>query len=149
MLTNARTFAGIFLLTLSVSTPALAQTRSPQDSARRAGKPLFTTDDAWLALAFTGVTIAMFPADKAAARRLREPSSSENDFIKNSTKGVEFLADPGSIIIGSAAYVIGKVTHHHDLADAGFHGTESIIVASGITMALKDVLGRSRPYVSN
>ena len=149
MQTHSRSLTAVLLFTLFASTTATAQSRSPQDSAKRAGKPLFTSDDAWLALAFTGVTIAMFPADKAAARHLREPSSSENSFIKNSTKGVEFLADPGSIVIGSAAYVVGKVTGHHDLADAGFHGTESIIFASGITMALKDILGRSRPYVSN
>jgi membrane-associated phospholipid phosphatase len=149
MVSHNRSLIVTLLLAVGVSTHAAAQTRSPQDSAKRAGKPLFTTDDAWLGLAFTGITIAMFPTDKAAARRLREPSSSENSFIKNSTKGVELLADPGSIIIGSAAYVVGKVTHHKDLADAGFHGTESIIFASGITMVLKDVLGRSRPFVSN
>jgi hypothetical protein len=118
-------------------------------SMHRAGRPLFTVDDALLAAAFTGLTVAMFPADKAAARHLRSPSSSQNRFIANTTTGFEVMADPGSFIIGSSMYVVGKLTHHHELADVGLHGTEAILLGTSITKVLKGVAGRARPYLSD
>jgi membrane-associated phospholipid phosphatase len=128
---------------------AHGQAVASADTTHRAGKPLFTADDALLGLGFAGITVAMFPLDKAAARRLRSPSSSENRFIDGATTGFELMADPGSIIIGSGMYVAGRLTHHRELADVGLHATESIIVGSGITMVLKGALGRSRPFVTD
>ena len=119
------------------------------DSARKAGKPVFTGDDALLALGFVGITVAMFPLDKSAARRLRSPSSSENQFINGTTKGIEVIADPGSIVVGSAMYVAGRLTNHRTLQDIGLHMTESIVVGSGVTAVLKGALGRSRPFVTD
>jgi len=119
------------------------------DSARKAGKPVFTRDDALLALGFAGITVAMFPLDKSAARRLRSPSSSENQFINGTTKGIEVIADPGSIVVGSAMYVAGRLTNHRTLQDIGLHMTESIVVGSGVTAVLKGALGRSRPFVTD
>jgi membrane-associated phospholipid phosphatase len=126
-----------------------AQTTAPPDTTHKAGKPLFTRDDALLALGFTGITVAMFPADKALGRRLREPSSHESRFVDRSTTGFELLSDPGSVVIGGGMYVIGKVVHRPELADVGLHTTESVLLGATITKGLKDVLGRSRPYVSN
>jgi membrane-associated phospholipid phosphatase len=126
-----------------------AQASAQSDTTRKAGKPLFTRNDAWLALGFAGLTVAMFPADKALARHLREPSSSENQFIAKVTTGSETLAHPGGLIVASAAYVAGKVTHKRTLADVGLHSAESIILATGITGLVKDVAGRARPYLSN
>jgi membrane-associated phospholipid phosphatase len=126
-----------------------AQITSNPDSLKKAGKPLFTRDDALLGLGFVGLTIAMFPVDKSVARRLRSPSSNENKFISRATTGSEYLADPGSIIIGSGMYLVGRFTHHNTLADVGLHTTEAIVLGSGVTMLLKDALGRSRPYVTN
>jgi membrane-associated phospholipid phosphatase len=91
----------------------------------------------------------MFPADKWVAGRLRIPSSGENKFIGHTATGFEVIADPGSIVVGSAMYLAGRFTHHNSLEDIGLHTTEGIVLGSGVTMLLKDVLGRSRPYVSN
>lgn len=126
-----------------------AQVTSNPDSVKKAGKPLFTFDDALLGLGFAGLTIAMFPVDKSVARHLRSPSSNENQFIGRVTTGSEYLADPGSIIIGSGMYLVGRVTHHRTLADIGLHTTEAIVLGSGVTMVFKDLLGRSRPFVTN
>src|SRR6476619_113663 len=137
-------------ISLSLAAPvAVAQTSAPAETTHKAGKPLFTKDDALLGLGFAGITVLMFPLDKAAARRLRSPSSSENRFIDGATRGFELMADPGSIIIGSGMYLAGRLTHRRELADVGLHATESIIVGSGITMVLKGTLGRSRPYVTD
>lgn len=126
-----------------------AQTPVRSDSAKKAAKPLFTFDDALLGVGFVGLTVAMFPVDKSVARRLRSPSSGENKFIARVATGSEIIADPGSIVVGSGMYLIGRFTHHHSLEDVGLHTTEAIVLGSGVTMVLKDVLGRSRPYVTN
>ncbi len=143
-------------LTLGLATACIlaagqlhAQVTSNPDSIKKAGKPLFTFDDALLSLGFAGLTVAMFPIDKSVARRLRSPSSGENKFIDRVTTGTEYLADPGSIIIGSGMYLLGHFTRHRTLEDVGLHTTEAIVLGSGVTMLLKDVLGRSRPYVTN
>jgi membrane-associated phospholipid phosphatase len=38
--------------------------------------------------------------------------------------------------------------HHPDIEDLGWHGTEAVVVATGITGMLKGLLGRSRLYVT-
>jgi membrane-associated phospholipid phosphatase len=126
-----------------------AQSATNPDSLKKAAKPLFTHDDALLALGFAGLTVAMFPADKWVAGRLRSPSSNENQFIGHTATGFEVIADPGSIVVGSAAYLLGRFTSHKQLEDVGLHTTEAIVLGSGVTLVLKDVLGRSRPFVTN
>ena len=131
------------------STQLSAQSATNPDSLKKAAKPLFTHDDALLALGFAGLTVAMFPADKWVAGRLRSPSSNENQFIGRTATGFEIIADPGSIVVGSAAYLLGRFTAHKQLEDVGLHTTEAIVLGSGVTLVLKDVLGRSRPFVTN
>lgn len=138
----------VIAVATSGATKLVAQTTQP-DTTHKAGKPVFTRDDGFLALGFAGITVAMFPADKALARRLREPSSSENKFIANVTTGSETLAHPGGLIVSSAAYVVGKVIHRRTLADVGLHSAESILLATSLTGVAKDLAGRSRPFVSN
>lgn len=150
MLTNSQLLRASLVVVLAASgTSQVAAQATQPDTTRKAGKPLFTRDDGFLALAFAGLTVAMFPADKALARHLREPSSSENQFIAKVTTGSETLAHPGGLIVSSAAYVVGKVIHRRTLADVGLHSAESIVLATGITGVVKGLAGRSRPFVTN
>jgi membrane-associated phospholipid phosphatase len=144
-----RTLCCVVVLLTTAAAAADAQTAAAPDSTHKQGKPLFTKDDAFLALGFTGLTIAMFPADKELGRRLREPSSNENKFVGRSTTGFELLSDPGSVVIGGGMYLIGKAVHRKQLADVGLHTTEAVVFSAAITLTLKDLLGRSRPYVTN
>lgn len=111
-------------------------------------KTLFTSRDAALAAAFAGLTIAMLPADKHIAQSLQDPDLKANRFFDKSATGVEVITSPGAFIIGGGLYAAGKLTHHPELADLGWHGTEAVLIASGFTGMLKGLLGRSRPYVS-
>jgi membrane-associated phospholipid phosphatase len=113
-----------------------------------AGAPLFTGRDVIRAVGFTGLTIAMFPIDRSIARRLTNERSKANRFLNNASKGVEVIADPGSIIIGTSLYVIGRVTHHSDLEDLGWHGTEAVLFGSSITWLIKGLAGRARPFAT-
>jgi membrane-associated phospholipid phosphatase len=128
-------------------TPPPAQ---PADSGKvpASHKTLFTSRDAFLAAGFAGLTVAMFPLDKHLAHTLRDSSLQANRVLSDISHGAETLVQPGAIIIGATLYTVGRVGHWRDVADLGWHGTESIIVASAATELLKGALGRARPYVS-
>jgi membrane-associated phospholipid phosphatase len=83
--------------------------------------------------------------DKSIARRLVNENSKANRFFQRSATGFELISVPGAYLIGPALYGFGRYTHHPDIADLGWHGTEAVILGSGITGVLKGVLGRARP----
>ena len=136
-------------LTAQVTTGVDGRTVTKRDTSNAPQhKTLFTYRDAALAAAFAGLTVAMLPADLHIAQSLQDPDLRANKFFDKSGKGVEVITSPGAFIIGGGLYAAGKLTHHPDLADLGWHGTEAVFIASGVTGFLKGVLGRSRPYVS-
>jgi membrane-associated phospholipid phosphatase len=111
----------------------------------KAQQTLFNARDAWLAAGFVGLTVAMFPIDKHIETHLRDQSVPANRFFDRSATGVEYITTPGSFIIGGALYGIGVATNRPNLKDLGWHGTEAVLLGSGITGVLKGVLGRARP----
>lgn len=111
-------------------------------------KTLFTTRDAALAAGFAGLTVAMFPVDRHVAQELRDPDTQANRFLDKAATGFEVFTSPGAYFIGAGLYTVGRITHHADLADLGWHGTESILLATVVTNALKMTLGRARPFAS-
>jgi membrane-associated phospholipid phosphatase len=124
--------------------PALGQAAAPTDTST-AHQTLFTARDAWLAVGFAGLTVAMFPIDKHIETHLRDQTTPANRFFDRSATGLEFISTPGSFIIGGALYGIGALTGKPNLKDLGWHGTEAVILGSGITGVLKGALGRARP----
>ena len=147
------------ILTLGVMPPARAAAQNPAPGDDRTVVPrdtahserrqtLFTYRDAILAAGFAGLTVAMFPLDKNIARQIRQDSTF-NGFTQNSAVGFETISSPGAFVIGGGLYLIGRVAKKPDLADFGWHGTEAVLVANGITGLLKGTLGRARPFVSN
>jgi len=126
------------------------RTVTPRDTAHKSQqKTLFTYRDAVLAGGFAFLTVVMFPADRAIAKRLTDSSLTTNRFLKNSANGLEAITAPGAYIIGGGMYAVGRLAHKPDLADLGWHGTESVILATAITGALKGTMGRARPFVTN
>ncbi len=127
--------------------PLAAQTAMPGDSIH-AAKTLFTWRDGVLAGGFAGLTIVMFPADKSIASRLQDSSTQANRFFKNASRDVQYIADPGSVVIGVSMYAVGRLAHWRPLADLGLHGSEAVALSGIIVGVLKDAAGRARPYVS-
>jgi hypothetical protein len=121
-----------------------AQVTAPTDTSR-ANQTLFTTRDLWIAAGFAGLTVAMFPLDEHIKTHLRDQSSPANRFFDRSATGFEYVATPGSFIIGGAMYGIGVLADKPGLRDLGWHGTEAVLLGSGITGLLKGTLGRARP----
>lgn len=111
--------------------------------------PFFTRKDAILAGAFAGTTIIMIPLDRHIAQRLQDSSTQANRFFKNASTGVEAIASPGAYVIGGTLYAVGKIGGYERVADLGWHGTEAVLFAQGITYMLKGIAGRERPFLSN
>lgn len=135
------------LSAVAISATAQTPSRDPRDTTHAQSQaPFFTTKDAILAGAFAGGTVLMFPLDRHIAAHLQKESN--NAFLKNSSKGVEEIASPGAYFIGGGLYLVGRVGHWDRLADLGWHGTEAVLFADGITYVLKGMAGRTRPFVS-
>ena len=144
-----RTAGGITLALVNAAalTAQTVRDTAATDTTRRL-QTLFTVKDVALAAGFAGLTVAMFPVDRSIAQRLENQNSKANRFFDNSATGFELISTPGAYIIGPALYAFGRVAHHPDIEDLGWHGTEAVVVATGITGVLKGVLGRARPFVS-
>lgn len=126
---------------------ATTQTVAPATDST-GGAPLFNGRDVIRAVGFAGLTVAMFPVDRSIAHRLTDERSRANRFLNGASKDVELIADPGSIIIGTSLYVIGRLTDHRGIEDLGWHGTEAVLFGSGITWVLKGLTGRARPFAT-
>jgi hypothetical protein len=124
--------------------PGPADTSHSQKQA-----PFFTVGDLVLAGVFAGATIVATPLDKRLALQLRAPGNQANRFLAKTTTQVETITSPGAYIIGGSLYAIGKVGGWDRLADLGWHGTESVMFAEGVTYLLKGVVGRGRPFLSD
>jgi len=139
----------LLLAALLIAAPVqdlTAQAKTVPDTT--AGAPLFTGRDAIRAVGFTGLTIAMFPLDRSIARRLTNERSKANRFLNGASNGVEYIADPGSIVIGTSLYLIGRFTNHPNIEDLGWHGTEAVLLGSSITWVVKGLAGRARPFAT-
>jgi membrane-associated phospholipid phosphatase len=136
-------------LVAQVTTGADGRTVTPRDTSNAdMHKTLFTYRDAALAAAFVGLTFAMFPADKHIAQSIQDEDLQNNRLLNNPARGVELITSPGAFIIGGGLYAVGRIGGYKDLADLGWHGSEAVILASGVTSILKGTLGRARPYVT-
>src|SRR6185437_8350153 len=129
------------VLVAASASAALAQA----DSGRI--RPLFTWRDGVLAAGFAVGTIAIRPLDKSAATALQEPSRQHKIIFQEGSTVVRTIAVPGSVIIGTSMYAVGRLAHVDRLAEVGLHGTEAIGVGSAVADVLKDILGRARPLV--
>ena len=112
------------------------------------GAPLFNGRDVIRAVGFAGLTVAMFPLDRSIARRLTDERSKANRLLNGASKGVEYIADPGSIVIGTGLYLFGRFTNHRGIEDLGWHGTEAVLLGGATAWVLKGVTGRARPFVT-
>ena len=123
----------------------IASRTDPLDAS---AKTLFTYRDAVLAGGFAVLTVAMFPVDRSLATRLQDSSTQASHLVKNASRDVQFIADPGSIFIGVGLYGVGRIARWKEVADLGLHGTEAVALSGSITALLKGIAGRGRPYVS-
>lgn len=142
---NGRGWATACLLAMTVcAAPAMAQNPAA-DSARAAREPLFVRSDLLYAGGFVVGALAMYPIDRAVADAVQRPGRQANDLLRGSATGFRLLGNPGSLLISSGMYAVGRVAGHSELADVGLHTAESLGTAILLTGVLKSAVGRARP----
>ena len=151
--TRATLAAG--LIAIGWASPALqaqqpgAQPDTAHTSHSQTQAPFFTEKDALLAIGFAAATAVMFPLDRQVARELRDSSAQANQFFRHAATGFELIASPGAFYIGGGLYIAGRLGKWDRVADLGWHGTEAVLFAEGITYFIKGAVGRGRPFLSN
>jgi membrane-associated phospholipid phosphatase len=133
---------GVLLLATTIVVHAEAQV---QDTIFRK-TPLLTGKDALLFGAFTLGTAAVAPLDRHVAKRLQNPATQENRFLRTAATGFRVLAVPGSVLTGAGLYAIGRANGQRRVQALGLHGVESIVIASALGVGIKVVAGRARPH---
>lgn len=124
--------------------------RDPRDTTHaQTQAPFFVQKDALLAVGFVAATAIMIPLDRHIAEKLRDSSTQANHFFKRASTGVEVIASPGAYIIGGTLYAVGRIGKFDRVADLGWHGTEAVLFAQGVTYVLKGFVGRARPFLSD
>lgn len=112
-----------------------------------AGKPLFTSFDIVALASFTAMTLAITPVDEELAGTAQDSIFQKNTWLRRSAAVVREVATPGSVIIGSTLYIVGRTGGNERMAEIGLHGLEALAVGGGVTFLLKGLVGRSRPYM--
>jgi membrane-associated phospholipid phosphatase len=149
---RARTSAAAALLAIASMgslLPAQQTTTAKDTSHAQHQAPFFTGKDGLLAAGFVVATAAMFPLDKQFAIHLRDSATQANRFFRHASTGVELIASPGAYVIGGSLYAIGRLAKMDRVADLGWHGTEAVLFAQGVTFVLKGTVGRGRPFLSS
>lgn len=141
-----------FLLGKSISVILLAATLAANTEAQvqdtiNKKTPLLVGKDALLLGAYTIGTIAVAPLDIRVAKRLQDPGTQENRFLKGAATGFRVLAVPGSFVAGAGLYGIGRAQGQRRLQALGLHSVESMLIADILGGAIKFAAGRARPYV--
>jgi len=112
-------------------------------------EPVFTHRDLYRLIGFAAGTAALAPLDKHLARSLQDEDLQENGLFKNSANFFRFMGQPAPQIIGVGLYGIGKVTHSTRVQRLAVHGLEAMVLSTMITVPIKLLAGRARPYVFN
>ncbi|HEU5174364.1 MAG TPA: phosphatase PAP2 family protein [Gemmatimonadaceae bacterium] len=134
----------ILLLALLVLPAAADAQQQPVPSPSRT--ELFTWTDAAIFGGFALATVAVAPLDREIAESLQRSNFQENRLLGDLSTVVRNVAAPGSAIIGVGLYTVGRLTRNDRAADLGLHGTEAVLIATGVGTLIKGTLGRARPY---
>jgi membrane-associated phospholipid phosphatase len=135
----------ISVLLLATTITATAETQVRDTILKKT--PLLTGKDALLVGAFVLGTAAVAPLDLHVSKRLQNPATQENQFLKRSATGLRVLALPGSLVAGAGLYALGRANGQRRVQALGLHSVESMLLADILGGGIKFVSGRARPYV--
>jgi membrane-associated phospholipid phosphatase len=83
--------------------------------------------------------------DGEVGREMREADFRDNTAVGKTAHFVRGVGQPGALLFSAGLWGIGKLGKRPGLEDAGFHATESVLLAGTVTAALKFAIGRARP----
>ena len=112
-------------------------------------RPLFVASDAVLAAGFVAATAVIAPADKWMTRQLRDEARQANRMLKVGSSAARIWGNPGTLIAGGGMYLLGSATGDRRVQDLGHHSAGAVVVSNLITVGIKAVAGRARPFVDS
>lgn len=133
-------FGLMFVAPLSAQTDTLKATGDTLPPAH-----FFSPKDAYVAAAFTGISIIATRLDTKLAEKLQTSNNQSNKVIRNGAKFFKFMGQPAPQIIGGGLYVTGRLIKNRSVAELGLHGLESMFMSDAITTSVKLIAGRARP----
>lgn len=133
----------------AVPVPLAAQEGPRADSLAIAEDPaleaFFTRRDAWLAAGFAVATAAIAPLDASLAGALQDSALQAHGILGTLADGARFLGFPGTVIIGTSLYAVGRLADLPRAAALGLHGTEAVLLSFAFVAGGKGFAGRARP----
>ena len=131
---------------LSMPCHPAALAAQPSDTIKVSREPLFTPRDLLIAGGFVLGTVAMYPADRALARRVQREPLQNHRFLNESADFFNFMGTKGSVYIGWSMFAVGRLGRIERMADLGLHGTEALYLSQTLTKVVKGAAGRGRPH---
>jgi len=111
--------------------------------------PLVRASDA-LILASAGVGAALVASrDVDIVRWMRQPSFQTNVALRYTMAGARTYGDPGTVVLAAALWGGGRLTGDRGAALDGQRAVESLVLSGVVTLAVKGVAGRARPFVDS
>lgn len=118
------------------------------DSTRDDARTLWSRRELRVLSLFALGAIAVLPFDGRITHGLQAPRFQKHNGLDRSASIVRTLGDPGSLLMSASVYAIGRVGRHAGFADAGWHAGEAVVATGLVTLAIKGVVGRTRPYAA-
>ncbi len=132
---------------LVVFAPRLGAQQAPADSTSRG--PLFNSTAAWITGGMLVGTAALMVADPGITEEFRDPGPQRSRFLQNSARDLNWVGDPGTLIIAAAMYGTGRIAHRPVIAELGLRSAEALVISGAATGLIKGVVGRDRPYLND
>lgn len=146
---------GITLLCAPVirAQDSLAHAATGLDTRRSAHADSTTRDDKlmsrrtlWTISAFTVGAAAAVPFDRRWTHALQAPRFQDNRMLSRSASLIRTIGDPGALLLSGSVYAVGRLTGRDGLADAGRHAGEAVLASGLVSLGIKTLVGRERPY---
>jgi membrane-associated phospholipid phosphatase len=123
-----------------------------QDSTASAVLPATPRAPTWrpryegsVLLGTLGSALAISSFDGVIGREMHTAHFRKGTAVGKTAHFVRGVGSPGAVLISAGVFVIGKAARHEGVEDAGWHATQSVLLAGGVTSALKFAVGRARP----
>lgn len=95
-----------------------------------------------------GLGVAAYSIDEFARERVRAPSEPATALPGQLADIGNFYGSPGAIGFGALMWGGGLLTQRPTLAASGLRALEAIAISGVVTSALKESMGRARPYIT-
>jgi len=133
------------------SAPAAAQQAAADGGggggARGGSATFFTRGDLVFFGTLTAATAALWQVDDNIQRYLTD-TAHRNSTLDNLSINLRKVNERSAMLAGVATFAIGRIAGKPRVAELGWHSTEGVIAAMGIQTVIKNVFGRSRPFVT-